>query len=588
MPLSQSPDLSASRRLTLTAAAVTLCVWVMMVWRAHDVTTSLGDTDDAMRLVLVRSLVHGQGWWDQWVGRLQPPQGVYMHWSRLLDGALAGFDLLLRTMLPPDRAETVMRFVWPLLWIFPVSLGGLAIARNLGARSAVFACAILLVLDITPFVQFRPGRIDHHNVQITMTVVAAACALAEGESRARWAALCGAASALGLAIGVEALAFHAVIGASFALRLLFDRREAAAARAYGLALAIGAAGLYALETPPARWLLLLCDAIAINLVVALLIGGLGLALVAQFAERVPARVRIGGLALVGATAALAYLGSDPICVRGPFAAVDPRLRPFWFDHIQELESWPVLFGKERTAAIHSIVAGMLSAAAALWLVWRAVREPRRGFWLLAALTLVAVVAQAKAYRMEDYGVWFGTPALAIALADLGERALKGRMIPLALVAILASPGTLADAAAIAANRLQPLKGRVPIDRCYDTRVYGPLARLPAGIVLAEPDLGSFILANTPHSVLSAPYHRMTWGILAAHDALSAPAAGAEAQVRALHAAYIVDCPIHVLRTDPAGLAGDLRRGRPPAWLQPLSGPREPLQIYRVTPSPEGR
>jgi hypothetical protein len=588
MPLSPSPDLRSSRRLLATAALVTLCVWTMMIWRARDVTTSLGDTDDAMRLVLVRALLHGQGWYDQWVARLQPPMGVYMHWSRLLDGALAGLDAALASVLPPDRAETAMRFVWPLLWIFPVSLGGLAIARGLGGRSAVFACALLLVLDITPYVQFRPGRIDHHNIQITMAVTAAACALAWGERRARWAALCGAASALGLAIGVEALAFHALIGASFALRLLVDRKEAASARAYGLALALGAAGLFLLQTPPSRWFLPVCDALGFNLVAALVVGGLGLALVAQLAARASVAVRVGGLAGVGAAAGLAYLGLDPMCLHGPFAAVDPRVRPFWFDHIQELEAWPALFHDERGAAIHSIVAGVLGALAAAWLAWRAVREPRRGFWLLAALTLLAVVAQAKAYRMEDYGVWFGTPALAIVVAELAERALKEKMIPVALAAVALSPATLADAATLAINRIAPLHGpKGPADRCYDTKSYAPLAALPAGTVLAEPDLGSFVLANTPDSALSAPYHRMTWGILAAHDALSAPAAGAEAQVRALGAAYVVDCPAHRLRTDPTGLAGDLRRGRVPAWLAPLSKPGQPLQIYRVTPE-EGR
>ena len=136
MPLSPSPDLSSSRRLLLTAVLTTLGVLAYLVWRVHDVTTSLGDTDDAMRLVLVRDLLHGRGWYDQWVGRLQPPFGVYMHWSRLLDGGLAALDAALAGALPPAQAETAMRFVWPLMWIFPVTLAGLAVARSVGGRSA--------------------------------------------------------------------------------------------------------------------------------------------------------------------------------------------------------------------------------------------------------------------------------------------------------------------------------------------------------------------------------------------------------------------------------------------------------------------
>lgn len=49
---------------------------------------ALGDTDDATRLVMVRDMFAGHGWWDQKITRLQPPVGLYMHWSRLLDGGL--------------------------------------------------------------------------------------------------------------------------------------------------------------------------------------------------------------------------------------------------------------------------------------------------------------------------------------------------------------------------------------------------------------------------------------------------------------------------------------------------------------------
>ena len=590
MPLSPTPDLSTSRRLLATALVVTAAVWGLLIWQVHDVTTSLGDTDDAMRLVMARELLHGRGWYDQWIGRLQPPIGVYMHWSRLLDGALGGLNAALRIVLPPGAsAEMVTRFAWPLAWIFPVSLAGLAVARNLGNRSAVFVCAILLALDLSLFVQFRPGRIDHHNIQITMTVVAAACALVQGPGRARWAILAGAASALGLAIGVEALVFHALIGASYGLRLGANRDEAPAARAYGLSLALGVLALFVLQTPPGRWFASFCDAMGSNLVLTLIIAGGGLALVSAMPKTASARARLLAVAGVGLLAAGAYVAADPICLRGPFGAVDPRVRPFWFDHIQELESWPALYADHRNEAIHSMVIGALGALAAVWLLIRGRKEPLRGEWLLAACVGLAVVAEAKAYRMEDYGLWFGTPAVAIALSDFAARFLKDKMFPAGLIAVLLSPTTLADVVVLAIDP-HPKPPPTPTDHCYDTVAYGPLALLPPGVVMAEPDLGSFVLANSPHSALSAPYHRMTWGILAAHDALAAPAAQAEAPVRGLRATYIVDCPAHFLRLPAGSLGADIRQGHAPAWLQRLSGPREPLQIYRVTPAapPRGR
>ncbi len=42
-------------------------------------------TDDAMRLVEVRDFMAGQSWFDLTQYRLDPPNGVVTHWSRLID-----------------------------------------------------------------------------------------------------------------------------------------------------------------------------------------------------------------------------------------------------------------------------------------------------------------------------------------------------------------------------------------------------------------------------------------------------------------------------------------------------------------------
>jgi hypothetical protein len=484
-------------------------------------------------------------------------------------------------VLPPTQAEWAMRFFWPLAWVFPVVLAGLSVARFLGARSAVFICAVLLLLDLSMFVQFKPGRIDHHNVQITLTMAALACALVRGETQARWAALAGVASGLGLAIGIEALAFHTLIGAAFGLRLALDPTDGKTARAYGLSLAGSSLAFYLLETPPIHWLTPYCDAMGANLAGVLIFCGAGLAAASGAAGS--ARIRIGLLVLVGLSAAVLYTGWDPVCLRGPFGAVDPRVRPFWFDHIQELEDWPTLLRDDKVAAIHSMVIAALGALSAAWLVLRSRRTRGVGEILLAACVLVAIVAEAKAYRMEDYGLWFGTPALAVALGDLIERYGREKLIPAALAALLLSPTTLGEALVLGLWHAPGRPKAAPADHCYDVAAYAPLARLPAGIVLAEPDIGAELMANTHDAALSAPYHRMTWGILAAHDTLAAPAVRAQAAARALKVSYIVDCPALVLRTPPGSLNADLRRGRTPTWLISRSKATDALQIYQLAP-----
>lgn len=586
MSLTATPDFASSRRLAGLAAVVIVCVCAMLAWSHGDIAKTLGDTDDAMRLVRVRDLLAGQGWYDQHIVRLQPPLGSTMHWSRLLDGALAAVDWLFLRLVSPGAAEWGMRFVWPLAWIAPAVICALTIARGLGGKSAALIAAVLLLIDIQLYAQFRPGRIDHHNIQIVMTLIAAACAMAGG-GRARWAAVAGVASGLGLAIGIEALPFHGLIGASYALNLAIDPDRARAARAYGLALVAAATSCFLVQVPPGLWSMSVCDALGWNLVLAITIGGLGLAAVATWANQTSPAVRLALIGAVGLGAAAGYLAMDPACLHGPLAAVAPQLRPIWLDRIQELRSWPALWRQDRDAAVVSITVVAMGVLSAAFLVARRWRRPDPAALLAAALVALAGLATAQAFRLDDYAFWFGVPVIAAALGLIVERRLGGALVAALAASILISPQTIAMTANGVANAASPPvagRGKPPPNLCLNAKAYGPLAALPAGVVLAPIDLGPFVLAHTPSSALSAPYHRMTWGILAAHDALDAPAALAQERVRALNVRYVVDCPNDASNPRPASLQADLRRGRTPAWLHALSTGGQALQIYRVEPA----
>ena len=275
-----------------------------------------------------------------------------------------------------------------------------------------------------------------------MAVVPVACAMARTQ-RTRFAALAGVASGLGLAIGIEALAFHAIAGASFALSAAVDQDEARPARAYGLALVAATLGFYVLQTPPGRWSLSVCDALGANLVGAILVAGLGLSAFGTWGARFGFWARLAQLAAIGALAAAVYIAANPACLHGPFAAVDPRLRPIWFDRINELESWPKLWRHHRDAALISIFMGVTGAAAAGVLLVVRWRRWDRATLLAAALVSVAAVAAAHAWRMEDYAFWFGIPTLAAAIGWLVGIAWSGAMVPAAAAALVLSPVMLA-------------------------------------------------------------------------------------------------------------------------------------------------
>ncbi len=587
MQLSPLPDLASGRRLIWTALAVTLIVSAVLAWHDADLARALGDTDDAMRLVLVRDLMAGRGWWDQLIPRLQPPVGSYMHWSRLVDGGLAAMTWTFGRVLSPQAAELATRLVWPLMWIFPAVLSALAIARGLAGRTAVFVCAVLLATNVQLYTQFRPGRVDHHNIQIAMTLIAAACALARTDRR-RWAAVAGACAGLGLAVGIEALAFQAIIGVSFALRAALNPDEdGRPARAYALALVAAILACYAFQTPPWRWSLSVCDSIGFNLVTAVVIGGLGLAGLTAAGAALDPRGRLAALGGVGILAAGAYLALDPACIHGPFAAVDPRMGPFWFSHIRELQSWPKMLAQDPGVAVRSIVMALMAVLSGTVLLFHERGRPQSATLLICACVALAAVAAAQALRMQDYAFWFGVPTLSAAIAVVGARYLRGLLLPTLAATLAASPicvGVMLTALVdLAPKPAVAATGGVD-ERCFDTANFAPLAALPRGVVLAEIDLGPFILANTGDAVLAAPYHRMSWGILAAHAAQGAPVGEAEGRVRALNVRYLVECPTNPLRVGLGSLEADLRGGRIPAWLEPLSKPGETLQIYRVRPA----
>src|SRR5207253_3283324 len=174
-----------------------------------------------------------------------------------------------------------------------------------------------------------------------------------------------------------------------------------------------------------------------------------------------------------------------------------------------------------------------------------------------------------------YAMWFAMPTVAAAALRLFERLHIHSLVARAFVVILLTPAVLSAAALSVVQAAARMPDAAPDTRnsggCFDSANYAPLARLPAGLVAADVDLGPFLLALTPHSVLAAPYHRLSAGVIAAHQALAAPPDAARDVLARVKAAYVVTCgpraPIGLGDADrSASLWGRLRAGAPPDWL----------------------
>lgn len=214
----------------------------------------LPDNDDAMRLVAVRDLLHGQGWFDPVQHRHLPPGGVVSHWSRLVDAPVAGLILALAPLLGERLAEGVAAALWPaLLFVLFCGLAFAGTRRVFGTRAAILA--VFAACQTGAFVGIFPyGRIDHHNLQACAVLGVGLLLFPDGADGSAWRsrALAGGLCAFSLAVGLETLPFVAAAGLVVAFDWVRSGRGRAFA-AFGLAFAAGALGLFLAQTAPALY-----------------------------------------------------------------------------------------------------------------------------------------------------------------------------------------------------------------------------------------------------------------------------------------------------------------------------------------------
>jgi hypothetical protein len=104
--------------------------------------------------------------------------------------------------------------------------------------------------------------------------------------------------------------------------------------------------------------------------------------------------------------------------------------------------------------------------------------------------------------------------------------------------------------------------------------------------MAPIDLGSHLLAFTPHSVVAAPYHRNQQGVRDTFDFFSRPIADERSMLDRRGIDLVVVCPEMAELSGLPDAAHDsfarLRAaGRLPDWLVPLPLAGTPMEAWRV-------
>jgi hypothetical protein len=564
---------------------------VMLLTGFAQVGQAFPDTDDAMRLAEIRDFLAGQGWFDVTQARLDPP-GVVMHWSRLVDLPMALMIEALTPLAGPAGAERITMALWPPLTLLPAMLGLAFAAREIGGTAAAIAGAVMAATCIAVHPLFAPGRIDHHNVQIASTMILVASTLAAVRAP-RAAIVAGLSAAFMLAVGMETLAYVGIAAAVFALRVAGEGAPARdAAVRFGLALSLGTALLFVVTVPVSRWTVPVCDALGPNIAALAVLGGAGLAAAARIlpAAAGPA-ARWGGVATAGIAALAAFAAMDPACLKGPYGAIDPRIVPIWLESIPEAQSWRSFAAENGSGGLLVLAFPLLGMACGA-LLWRSGAVPRPRLAAALAFLAAAIAIALVQVRSTGYANALAIPLVAAWVAGwaaaIGEPA--ARRARLALGVLLANPLSVGLLAAVAAEAAlpsaPPTGGSLGGAACARPAAYATLAREPKGFVAAYTELGAFVLASSPHAVLSGPYHRNVAGIVDTYALFTAPDAQARDIARRRAIDLVVTCAtskdLDLLRqAAPDGLAARLARGETPDWLAPVPSDGGPIGVWRV-------
>jgi hypothetical protein len=568
-----------------------LVIWaaaIVMIYARGTPTGAVpffGDTDDAMRLVMARDLLAGQGWYDLVQHRLNTPFGAEIHWSRLIDLPLAALLGLGQLFAAPAAAAVFAGTVWPLALLALLLWLSARATFELVGREGLLPALVLPVLSPAVMAEFNPGRIDHHNVIIVLSVaILLASLVALRRPLGAW--LAGLLTATALAVAIEALPVAIAAILAFGLAYVVDPARAAALRRFGLAFAGGMVVHLALARPPARWLEAACDMISPVFVLAALAvcGSFTLVSLLPAPRRLWLRLLLlGGLGF--ASAALVVL-VYPHCVGGPYGDLDPWLQRNWIAAIVEARPWHVSLVNLPSYTLVVSVPVVLGIVLGLFAFWRHPADRLGWLTLLTFILATSAVmfAQIRGARLAVLPVipvaaWLVVSARHAYIARPRIMPALGVILALGVNAVidLLPEGPARQSSAVRASK-QP---------CLASQSFAELRAMPAARAMTPVDLGSHLLLETPHAVVAAPYHRNADGVLDAFRFFNRPVeeARAMAERRGLDLLVICEAMPEMqgagLR-EPGTVLSLLAAGTPPDWIEPLSL-EGPLETYRLSP-----
>ncbi|MES1203959.1 MAG: hypothetical protein ABUS57_21175, partial [Pseudomonadota bacterium] len=237
--------------------------------------------------------------------------------------------------------------------------------------------------------------------------------------------------------------------------------------------------------------------------------------------------------------------------------------------------------------------GVTIAAIPLAGLWLSIARLRKhndaallGLTVLLAMTCAVGLAQVRGIALAT------AAAIPLAAAGLTRLPHLNRLSPLLAglaVGVLANStmlGAFLGAVAPANVMAHEQRGAANSEACLTNQAFADLRRLPAGVVMADLDAGPHILAQTAHSAVAAPYHRIGAQIFDSMTIFAGSPGAAETIIARDHADYVAFCRSGVFAAEakPGSFGFGLLHGAPPSWLAPIEGREGAYALFKVKKS----
>ncbi len=485
------------------------------------------DIDDALRRIEVIQLLADSRWFDRTLDAIRMPEPYVSPWSRLVDLPYVLLTWMIEPFVERQGAVNVAFLIWPPVLFMVFSLLATAIlfrVKRDGSRGVPFWQLVAMVILAAPAIlEFEPGRIDHHNVQILLLLFFVYGVLRDDVAGGFLAGVVVAASPM---VGLECLPLMAVGAGAIVLAwciaglprrgftLVFLLACASATLFLG-GLLVGARGLFATQ----------CDNFSAPFAFALtalpLVTGLVILILPSELEPRMRILAVGGAALPVLLCG-AFLFSE--CLAGPYGIIDPVSHRYWFSRVRQEGNIGAVF--EAGYAVEVVRLALLAAvivAAGIKLA----RENRPDLaetaiaWATACAALLLALAM---FRYTPIAASVGPIFLPLAASEVlrlwsgrGKGRLALWMAGAAMLGLaLGSAAKAASATATGPDAVDYMNE----DGCEGAD-FADLSRLTTGRILAPPGLALAIAGRMQPgvSVAGILFHRASPGLRRTYETL---------------------------------------------------------------------